>query len=40
MKGLEKKVQGRGDCSIRIHRVQVPHLSEEERNIVIIEMAG
>jgi 16S rRNA (guanine527-N7)-methyltransferase len=40
MKGLEEKVQGKGDCSIRIQRVQVPHLSEEERNIVIIEMAG
>jgi 16S rRNA (guanine527-N7)-methyltransferase len=40
MKGLEEKVRGKGDCSIRIQRVQVPHLSEEERNIVIIEMAG
>jgi 16S rRNA (guanine527-N7)-methyltransferase len=40
MKGLQEKVQGKQEYNIRVQRVQVPHLSEEERNIVIIEMAG
>ena len=38
MKKLREKVQG--EHNIRIQRVQVPHLKEEERNIVIIEMAS
>ncbi len=40
MKNLQEKVQREGDHNIRIQRVQVPHLKEEERNIVIIEMAN
>jgi len=40
MKGLQEKVRGKQEYTVRIQRVQVPHLSEEERNIVIIEMAG
>jgi 16S rRNA (guanine527-N7)-methyltransferase len=40
MKNLREKVKGGGEHNIRIQRVQVPHLKEEERNIVIIEMAS
>jgi 16S rRNA (guanine527-N7)-methyltransferase len=40
MKSLEEKVRQEGQHNIRIQRVQVPHLKEEERNIVIIEMAS
>jgi 16S rRNA (guanine527-N7)-methyltransferase len=40
MEKLQEKVQREGDHTIRIQRVQVPHLKEEERNIVIIEMAN
>jgi 16S rRNA G527 N7-methylase RsmG len=40
MKSLREKVKGDGGHNIRIQRVQVPHLKEEERNIVIIEMAS
>jgi 16S rRNA (guanine527-N7)-methyltransferase len=40
MKSLEEKMKGSGDHNIRIQRVKVPHLKEEERNVVIIEMAG
>ena len=40
MKNLREKIKGSGEHNIRIQRVQVPHLTEEERNIVIIEMAS
>jgi len=40
MERLKEKVKEGTDSHIRIQRVQVPHLQEEERNIVIIEMAG
>jgi 16S rRNA (guanine527-N7)-methyltransferase len=40
MKNLREKVKRDGEHNIRIQRVQVPHLKEEERNIVIIEMAS
>jgi 16S rRNA (guanine527-N7)-methyltransferase len=40
MKSLEERVRIEGRHNIRIQRVQVPHLREEERNIVIIEMAS
>jgi 16S rRNA (guanine527-N7)-methyltransferase len=37
MKRLQEKVRNDKDVHLRIQRVQVPHLEEEERNIVIIE---
>jgi 16S rRNA (guanine527-N7)-methyltransferase len=37
MKRLQQKVRNDKDVHLRIQRVQVPHLEEEERNIVIIE---
>ncbi len=37
MKRLQEKVRKEKDVHLRIQRVQVPHLEEEERNIVIIE---
>jgi 16S rRNA (guanine527-N7)-methyltransferase len=40
MKNLRKRMNEEDRDHIRIQRVQVPHLNEEERNIVIIEMAS
>jgi len=40
MKNLREKIKAEGEHNIRIQRVQVPHLKEEERNIVIIEMVS
>lgn len=38
MSRLREKRTGDKDISFHVHRVQVPHLDEEERNIVVIEM--
>jgi hypothetical protein len=40
MKNLRKRMNREDRDHIRIQRVQIPHLNEEERNIVIIEMAS